>query len=204
MGTSTPGRGRRPRRSTRVSQNLERARQRNAEQLAQQKKREQLVEDGLVDFIDAGEIIAAEQASLAEKIAVLNRKIEETRAESEHRVACAHVRQARAAWAIHEQGGRSAAQVAELLELRSEKAARALIAAGRSDSGPGREQSAGRNGTDHMEQDSVSRGGEACQPTPVVDRPAPIGRDVRADTAVGERGPSEGHPQSSSPRAPGS
>lgn len=204
MGTSTPGRGRRPRRSTRVSQNLERARQRNAEQLAQQKKREQLVEDGLVDFIDAGEIIAAEQASLADKIAVLNRKIEETRAESEHRVAGAHARQARAAWAIHEQGGRSAAQVAELLELRSEKAARALITAGRSDTGPGREQSAGRNGADHREQDSVSRGRKACEPTPVLDRPARIGRDDPVDTAVGERAESEGPPQRPSPRDPGS
>ncbi|MEB3372445.1 hypothetical protein [Saccharopolyspora mangrovi] len=131
MSAATPRGGRRPRRSTRVSQDLERARQRNAEQLAEQKKREQLVEDSLVEFVDAGVVIAAEQAALEDKVAVLHRKIDQARAESTERVAGEHARQAAAAWAIHEHGGRSAAQVAELLELRSEKEARRLIHTGR-------------------------------------------------------------------------
>ncbi|MEV4734715.1 hypothetical protein [Saccharopolyspora sp. NPDC049426] len=114
-----------------MSQNLERARQRNAEQLAEQKKREQLVEDNLVEFVDAGVVIAAEQAALEDKVAVLHRKIDQAHAESTERVAGEHARQAAAAWAIHEHGGRSAAQVAELLELRSEKEARRLINTGR-------------------------------------------------------------------------
>lgn len=131
MSESTPRGGRKPRRSTRVSQNLERARQRNAEQLAEQKKREQLVEDNLLEFVDAGASIAAEQAALEDRLAVLHRKIDHVRAASMDRVAGEHARQAAAAWAIHEHGGRSAAQVAELLELRSEKEARRLINTGR-------------------------------------------------------------------------
>lgn len=131
MAKSTSTKGRRPRRSTRISQRLERARQRNAAQLAEQRKREQLVDDELVAFVDAGDAIAAEEASCEEKIAALQRKIDETREASRERVAGEHARQARAARAIHEDGGRSAAQVAELLELRSEKEARRLIAAGR-------------------------------------------------------------------------
>ncbi|MBQ0928577.1 hypothetical protein [Saccharopolyspora endophytica] len=115
-----------------MSQSLQKARERNAEQLAAQKEREQLVEDNLVEFVDAGEIIAAEHAALEDKLDALRRKIDYVRAESEQRVAGQHSRQAAAAWAIHEHGGRSAAQVAELLELRSEKEARRLINTGRS------------------------------------------------------------------------
>lgn len=131
MAESTAMRGRRPRRSTRISQRLERARQRNADQLAEQKRREQLVEDELVAFVEAGDAIAAEEASCETKVASLQRKIDETREASRERVAGEHARQARAALSIHEDGGRNAGQVAELLELRSEKEARRLIAAGR-------------------------------------------------------------------------
>lgn len=131
MTASASRGGRRARRSTRVSQSLQKARERNAEQLAAQKEREQLVEDNLVEFVDAGEIIAAEHAALEDKLDALRRKIDHVRAESEQRVVGQHSRQAAAAWAIHEHGGRSAAQVAELLELRSEKEARRLIKTGR-------------------------------------------------------------------------
>lgn len=127
--TSTRG-GRRPRRSTRVSQRLQHARERNAAQLAAQRDREQRVEKALGAFVDAGELIASEDAACEEKVAALQRKIEQTRADSRERVAGEHARQAQAALAIHE-AGRNAAQVAELLELRSEKEARRLIAAGR-------------------------------------------------------------------------
>lgn len=143
MAESTSTRGRRPRRSTRISQRLERARQRNADQLAEQKQREQRVEDGLREFIEAGEAIAAEDAACEEKVAALQRKIDALRAESRERVSSAHTRQAQAALAIHE-AGRTVEQVADLLELRSEKEARRMIAAGRAaaeaGSGPAQEQ----------------------------------------------------------------
>ena len=136
-------RGRRPRRSTRISQRLERARQRNADQLAEQKRREQRVEDALREFIEAGEAIATEDAACEEKVAVLQRKIDALRAESQERVTGEHTRQGRAALAIHE-AGRTVEQVADLLELRSEKEARRMIAAGRAaaeaGSGPAQEQ----------------------------------------------------------------
>ncbi|GAA2798915.1 hypothetical protein [Saccharopolyspora taberi] len=131
MAESTSTRGQRPRRSTRISQQLERARQRNADQLAEQKQRELRVEDELREFIDAGDAIATEEASCGEKVAALQRKIDETRSKSQEKVAGEHARQARAALAIHEVGRRTVEQVADLLELRSEKEARRLIAAGR-------------------------------------------------------------------------
>lgn len=130
MVESKSTRGRRPRRSTRISKRLERARQRNADQLAEQKQREQRVEDALREYIEAGDAIATEDAACEEKVAALHRKIGALRAESQERVIGEHTRQAQAALAIHE-AGRTVEQVAELLELRSEKEARRLIAAGR-------------------------------------------------------------------------
>ncbi|MEY8042630.1 hypothetical protein AB8O55_24760 [Saccharopolyspora cebuensis] len=135
MVESTSTRGRRPRRSTRISQQLERARQRNADQLAAQREREQRVDDALAEFVDAGEHIATEETTCEEKVAALQRRIDQTRAASREKVAGEHARQARAALAIHE-AGRTVEQVAELLELRSEKEARRLIAAGREGTGP--------------------------------------------------------------------
>ncbi|MBQ0927555.1 hypothetical protein [Saccharopolyspora endophytica] len=136
-------RGRRPRRSTRISQRLERARQRNADQLAEQRWREQRVEDALREFIEAGEAIAAEDAACEAKVAALQRKIDALCAESRERVTGEHTRQAQAALAIHE-AGRTVEQVGELLELRSEKEARRLITAGRTaaeaGSGPAQER----------------------------------------------------------------
>ncbi|WP_406690333.1 hypothetical protein REH65_31180 [Saccharopolyspora sp. ID03-671] len=132
MAESTSTRSRRPRRSSRMSQRLERARQRNADQLAEQKQREQRVEDALREYIEAGEAIATEDAACEEKVAALQRKIDALRAESQERVTGEHTRQAQAALAIHE-AGRTVEQVAELLELRSDKEARRLIAAGRAD-----------------------------------------------------------------------
>ncbi|WP_017975777.1 hypothetical protein [Actinopolyspora halophila] len=132
MSEPTAGTGStRRRRSTRVSQQLARARQRNAEQLAEQRAREQRVETALRQFVEAGEAIATEQARCEDKVAVYQRKIDKLRADSEEKVVGEYTKQAQAALALHEGGGRTVEQVAELLELDSEKQARRLIASGR-------------------------------------------------------------------------
>ncbi|WP_460959123.1 hypothetical protein [Parasphingorhabdus pacifica] len=135
MTESTTTRGKRPRRSTRISQRLERVRQRNADQLAEQRAREERVETALGEFVEAGDAIATEEHACEEKVATYQRKIDELRSETQQKVADQHARQAQAALAIHE-AGRTVDQVAELLELRSEKEARRLIAAGREAADP--------------------------------------------------------------------
>ncbi|MDA3644386.1 hypothetical protein LZ318_30760 [Saccharopolyspora indica] len=130
MAESATTEGRRPRRSARISRQLEEARRRNVQQLAEQRERERRVEGALREFVEAGDAIAMERAACEDRIAVLRRKMEVKQEESEAAVAGERDRQARAALEIHE-AGRTVEQVADLLELSGEKEARRLIAAGR-------------------------------------------------------------------------
>lgn len=119
----------RARRSTLASRKLEAARQRLANQLAEERDREERIRQALRSFMDAGQKIAATEEACEEKVAELERRIERLREKAQEKVAGAHTEQARAALAMHE-AGRTVEQVAELLEV-SQKEARRLIAAGR-------------------------------------------------------------------------
>lgn len=129
-----------PRRSTRISQELQAARRRNAEQQAARKAQDKLVDDALKAFFTAGKEITKADTVCAEKVAVEERKmerkiepqrrrIEDLRAQRRDRVAAQEATQARAAWTIHV-ADRTVEQVAGLLEV-SQHEARRLIAAGR-------------------------------------------------------------------------
>lgn len=119
----------RARRSTLASRKLEAARQRLANQLAEERDREERIKQALQSFMDEGQKIAAAEEACEEKVAELERRIERLREKAQEKVAGAHIEQARAALATHE-AGRTVEQVAELLEV-SQKEARRLIAAGR-------------------------------------------------------------------------
>ncbi|GGM67761.1 hypothetical protein GCM10012275_42960 [Longimycelium tulufanense] len=127
--TTTSHTGRRRRRAPKVVRQLERARERNARQLAEQRQREQRVEQALGAFIAAGEQIEAVEQRLQEKVREHETKVSRLREAAEQKVSGARVARARAALAIHE-AGRTVEQVADLLEV-SQREARRLIAVGR-------------------------------------------------------------------------
>lgn len=163
---------RRPRRSTQVSQQLARARQRNAAQLVEQRAQEQRVEEGLDAFMRAEAEVTAVEEDCEEKVTRLQRKIDALRGEAERKSAGARTRQARAALAIH-RAGRTVPQVADLLSL-SEKAARRLIAAGSEAEAEGDDdkpradgagESAAPKGADTSESASPGEDGQAGQPS---------------------------------------
>ncbi len=126
----TEGRTRpRGRRSTETSRRLERVRERNARQLAEQRDREKRVNEALRAYVVAGERITTAEEECAAKVAEYERRIDGVRSRTRERVTGHRAEQARAALTIHE-GGRTVEQVAELLEM-SRKDARRLIAEGR-------------------------------------------------------------------------
>ncbi len=172
MTESTTSHSRRGRRSTRISQQLERARQRNADQLAEQRAREQRVEGALAAFVEAGDAIAIEEASCEDKVAAYQRKIDELRAETQTKITDKHTRQALAALAIHE-AGRTVDQVADLLELRSEKEARRLIAAGRA--APEQEASGTRSDEESNTESGATDDEATEQVPPMGGDPVPTG-----------------------------
>lgn len=118
------------RRSAHVSHRLEQARKRRADQLAEQREREQRIDDALQEFAAAGETISDAERACTGKVQVYERKINELRAATQQAVAGEHARQARAALAINESGC-TIEEVAELLELQSIREARRLLTAGR-------------------------------------------------------------------------
>ncbi|GAB3162204.1 hypothetical protein GCM10027258_80830 [Amycolatopsis stemonae] len=120
---------RRGRRSTRVSQQLEAARKRNAEQLAKQRQQEEAVEAALAKFFDAGDQIAAADEDCQRKVEPHEQAIAQLRAQRDELLAAQEAEQGLAALAMHE-ADRTVEQVGELLGL-GEKATRRLIATGR-------------------------------------------------------------------------
>lgn len=136
MAGSETGQVRRTRRSTRVSRQLARARQRNNEQLARIRERERQVDQALGEYVAAAAEIDVAEAMCREKLEQLDRRVRQIRDERENRVAGLRGAQARAVLVIHA-SGRTVKQVAELLEL-SEKAARQLIGEARSTTRPER------------------------------------------------------------------
>jgi hypothetical protein len=109
-------RRRRPRKSIEVNRRLALARQRNLEQLAEQRRREQEVMDAVATFITtAGEIDLA-QEGCAERIAPLRNRIDNLTEQLRQQVAEMQDRQRQATLAIH-RAGRSIPQITELLGL---------------------------------------------------------------------------------------
>ncbi|WP_370973890.1 hypothetical protein [Amycolatopsis sp. cg9] len=129
MAEPTKQTRRRGRRSTRVSQQLEAARKRNAEQLAKQRQQEEAVEAALAKFFDAGDQIAAADADCQRKVEPHEQAIAQLRTQRDELVAAQEAEQGLAALAMHE-ADRTVEQVGELLGL-GEKATRRLIATGR-------------------------------------------------------------------------
>jgi hypothetical protein len=119
----------RGRRTTRVSQQLARARERNNRQLIAIRERELQIDQGIRDYVAATQQIDTADQACQDKVTCLERKIVEARAARDMAVADVRAAQARAVWAIHT-AGRTVKQIAELLEL-SEKAARQLMGRGR-------------------------------------------------------------------------
>jgi uncharacterized membrane protein YccC len=120
---------RKPRRSTRVSRALQQARERNSAQLAEQRRKEQRVNEALETYVDADEQIAAALAERDRKIAPHERAIAALREQFALDAATQEKVKGRAALAIHE-SDRTVEQVGELLEV-GEKQARRLITLGR-------------------------------------------------------------------------
>jgi hypothetical protein len=121
--------GHRTRRSTRVSEQLERARRRNIEQLAELRSREEQVERALRDYFVVREKISDATKDSEAKVAHLLRQVEQIRAETGRTVTGLENAAAHAALLIH-QAGRTVPQVAELLGV-PQKSARQLIRTGR-------------------------------------------------------------------------
>jgi hypothetical protein len=170
MGESKTTTKKRARRSTQVSRNLEEARQRLANQLAEEREREERIKQALRGYMAAGEKIAGAELACEEKVAELEKRIARLREQSREKVAGAHTEQARAALTMHE-AGRTVEQVAELV-MASQKEARRLIAAGRdADTGKGEEAA-----------------GTATQPKEVSPGPADEQRPAATPSGVATRG----------------
>ncbi len=129
VSESATNSGRRVRRSTRVSRQLERARERNDRQLAQIWERERQVERELREYFAATDQIAAARQSCEDKVTQLMARVEQVRADTEAATADLLLAQGRAVFAIHT-AGRTVRQVADLVDL-SEKTTRHLIGIGR-------------------------------------------------------------------------
>ena len=141
MADNATKRTHRPRRSTKISQQLEAARRRNAEQLAEQRRREQEVDAALAEYVEAGEDIAIAEQAAESKINTLQRKIDSVRDDLRTSTTAAHDRQAQAALRIHQAGGRTVEQISQLLEIDSVKETRRILAAARTGSEPSEERS---------------------------------------------------------------
>ncbi|GAA2678830.1 MULTISPECIES: hypothetical protein [Actinosynnema] len=189
MAESTKsGRGR-TRRSTRVSRQLELARQRNAAQLARQREQEQAVEQSLQVFFDAADQQVAAEEDCRQRIEPHERAIAQLREQRDRVLAQQERNQALAALAIHE-ADRTVEQVAELLGL-GEKAARRLIAVGRAAlaEDAAAEQAADGTQPSGLASGEVAQGRRASarHDAPVIARPtAPDGPVGGAQTWPGE------------------
>lgn len=131
MTAEATDRSRRVRRSTQVIRKLERARERNNKQLAEARIREQRIDQALRDYFAATERIEVVERTYQEKIAQVEARIRQLRADCAAKVADVRAAQAWALFAIHG-AGRTVKQIADLVDL-SEKATRQLIGLGRNE-----------------------------------------------------------------------
>jgi hypothetical protein len=120
---------RRARRPTEAAARLERLRQRNADQLEAQREAERRIETALKAYVDADMSISAVEHDRDDKIASLERQIEQARTAAQIKIEEIRARQAMTVWHISD-AGRTLEQIAELLEV-PQKEARRLLHAGR-------------------------------------------------------------------------
>jgi hypothetical protein len=121
---------RRARRPTEVAARLERLRQRNADQLEAQREAERRIETALKAYVDADVSISAVARARDEKVAGLERQIEQAREVAQDRIEQIRAQQALAVWQLNG-AGRTVEQIAELLEM-PQKETRRLLSVGRS------------------------------------------------------------------------
>jgi hypothetical protein len=120
---------RRARRPTEAAARLERLRKRNTEQLEAQREAERRIESALQAYVDADVSISAVERACEEKVNGLERQIEQARTAAQQEVEQIRAQQAVAVWKIND-SGRTAEQIAELLEI-PHKDVRRLLSAGR-------------------------------------------------------------------------
>ncbi|MGH3523389.1 MAG: hypothetical protein ACRDU4_11340, partial [Mycobacterium sp.] len=124
----TPPR-RRARRPTEAAARLTRLRKRNTDQLEAQRDAERRVETALTAYVDADVSITAVEQDRDDKVAGLERQLEQVRTAAQVKIDQIHQQQAIAVWHISD-AGRTLEQIAELLEV-SHKDARQLLSVGR-------------------------------------------------------------------------
>jgi transcription initiation factor TFIIIB Brf1 subunit/transcription initiation factor TFIIB len=122
-------RRRRARRPTEAAARLERVRRRNAEQLEAQREAERRIETALTAYVDAEVSIHAVEHDRDDKLAILERQIEQAHTTAQVKIEEIQAQQAIAVWHIND-AGRTVEQIAELLEV-PHKEARRLLHAGR-------------------------------------------------------------------------
>lgn len=118
------------RRSAKATQHLRRLRERHVAQLAEQRRREQAVDEAAREFVDAQAIINRAEARVQQRIDSLNARIDELRRDCEVTVAEPRGRLAQAVLKMRDEGGCTAEQISELLGVEA-RAVRDWIARGR-------------------------------------------------------------------------
>jgi hypothetical protein len=120
---------RRARRPSEAAARLERLRKRNADQLETQREAERRIETALQSYVDADVAISGIEQDRDDKVANLEQQIEQARTAAQVQIEQIRAQQAMVVWQISD-AGRTAQQIAELLEL-PQKEARQLLRAGR-------------------------------------------------------------------------
>lgn len=162
-GTTKRLRARRP---TEAAARLERLRQRNAGQLEAQREAERRVEAALKAYVDADVSISAIESDRDEKVAALERQIEQARETARVKAEQIRAQQAVAVWQLNA-AGRTVEQIAELLEV-PQKDARRLLSAGRTAAESDPDSAAGNSSTRPSDSAALAdRQQPAQQPPPV-------------------------------------
>ncbi|RAS59521.1 hypothetical protein C8D87_114133 [Lentzea atacamensis] len=167
----------RVRRSTRVSRRLEELRKRNSAQLAEQRLKEERVDEALAMFVEADDRITAAEAERDRRIAPHERAIAALHEQFQRDSAVQDVVKGRAALAIHE-SDRTVEQVAELLGV-PERRARHLITIGRK---------AAAEDQPAQQTPATTDGAEAAQPQETSTKSTPGAADGRSEATARDDG----------------
>lgn len=164
-----------PGRRAERARRLARARQRDADQLVDERERQRQVAQAVEAYVSAAVVIADAETACEEKIRRLaaehERRVARLREQCEDKIGERRGAQAVAAFRMHQYGGRTVEQVGELCEV-SEKEARRLIAAGRhaddGEAAPGdgarqRHQRDGKSGTGRSRDSGTTRDTRTAQ-----------------------------------------
>lgn len=165
---------RRARRPTEATTRLERLRKRNADQLEAQREAERRIEIALKVYVDADVSISAVERARDEKVAGLQRQIEQAREAAQDRIEQIRAQQAVAVWQLNT-AGRTVEQIAELLEV-SQKETRRLLSAGRTAAELDPVAAQGKSSTP-----SGNNAAPADQQQPAQQQPSPVSAGVASE-----------------------